>query len=127
MIKKVFKRWNWEYDFGEEPLSDNRPLPPRYAIAYFDYRGRLYRVVSRTKCNPDLGDDDSSAFDTSVYDYFCDENGRILQKRSLDKESEDGVIVDLQYDDDKGEVTESAWSPVHGLGKKHTRKREQHR
>lgn len=124
MTKRIFKRWNWEYDFGEEPLPDDQPLPPVYAIAYFDHRGRLYRVIARDKVCIDRSDDDPSAFYTSVYDYFCDDNGRILQKRSLDAENEDGVIVDLEYDDEKGEVTETPWSPIHGLGQKRTRKRK---
>jgi hypothetical protein len=124
MTKKIFKHWNWEYDYGEQPLPENQPLPPEYAIAYFDYKGRLYRVIARVKLSIDRSDDDPSAFYTSVYDYFCDENGRILQKRSLGDESDDGVIVDLEYDDEKQEVTETAWSPIHGLGQKHTRKQK---
>ncbi len=124
MTKKIYKRWNWEHDCGEGPLRDDQPLPTEYAIAYFDHRGRLYRVMERVKLSIDRSDDDPLAFDTFVYDYFCDENGRILQKRSLDAESEDGVIVDLAYDDEKGEVTETAWSPIHGIGQRHTRRRD---
>jgi hypothetical protein len=79
------------------------------------------------KWSPDLSEDDPSAYHTCVYEYFCDEGGRIVQKRSMDDENENGVIVDLEYDDEKGEITETPWSPIHGFGKKHTRKRQQHR
>lgn len=124
MTGNAFKRWNWEYDIGEQALPDGCSIPSEYAIAYYDYKRRLYRVVSRVKWSPDRPEDGSSAYHTSVYDYFCDEDGRILQKRSMDDENENGVIVDLEYDDEKGEVTETAWSPIHGLGEKHTRKQE---
>ncbi len=121
MIKRLYKRWNWEFDFGEEMLPNDGPLPATYAIAYFDYRGSLYRVVVRVELSIE-SDNDPSDFGMFVYDYFCDETGRILQKRSFDMESEDGIIVDMEYNDEKGEVTETAWSPIHGFGKVHTRK-----
>jgi hypothetical protein len=114
MIEKRFDKWNWEFDFGECPIPTDRELPARYAIAYYDHRGRLYRVVQRIKELVDYSDDNPTAFGTYVYDYFCDGAGRILQKRSLDQHGSVFLIVDFDYDVDKKEVTEIAWWPSNG-------------
>lgn len=114
MTQKRFERWNWESDFGERPLPEDGPLPARYAIAFYDHRGRLYHVVQRVKELADLPDDDHAAFETYAYDYFCDANGRIIQKRSLDGQGSVFLIVDFEYDLDRKEVTQTAWWPADG-------------
>lgn len=121
MTEKRFERWNWEFDCGEAPIAEGISLPPRYAIAYYDYRGRLYRVVKRVKQAADCSDDDPTAFEMFVYDYFCDADGRILQKRSLDERGSVFLIVDFNYDLQKNEVTETAWWPDGGQRKSRTR------
>jgi hypothetical protein len=114
MTQRRFEHWNWEFDYGERPIPEAALLPARYAIAYYDHRGRLYRVVQRVKELADHTDDDPAAFGTYVYDYFCDSDGRILQKRSLDEQGSVFLIVDLEYDLDRKEVTETAWWPGDG-------------
>jgi len=47
MIQERFEMWNREFDLGERPIPPDGPLPPRYAVAFYDHRGRLYRVVQR--------------------------------------------------------------------------------
>jgi hypothetical protein len=79
-------------------------------------------VITRVKISADRADDDPAAFETFAYDYFCDANGRILQKRSLDDKNDVDLIVYLKYDDENSEVTERAWGPNHGLSRTHTRK-----
>ena len=111
MIQKMFEFWNWELDKGERPISSDSVLPPRYAIAYYDYRGCLYRVVKRVKERADGGDDDPSAYQVYVYDYFSTPNGRVLQKRSLNEDGSVFLIVDCEYNDKGDEVKETAWWP----------------
>jgi hypothetical protein len=114
MSQKRFERWNWQLDIGEKPLANEGPLPARFAVANYDHRGRLYRVVSRVKESADRSDYDPAAFGTYVYDYFCGEDGRILQKRSLDEHGMVFLIVDFEYDFAKNEVVETAWDPTDG-------------
>jgi hypothetical protein len=117
MTEKRFEKWNWEFDFGEHSIPAQGPLPARYAIASYDHRGRLYRVVQRVKELADYPDDDSGAFGIYVFDYFCDDDGRILQKRSLDQQGSVFLIVDFEYDFDRKEITEIAWWPGDGTSK----------
>jgi hypothetical protein len=114
MTQRIFEHWNWRFDYGERPIPETEPLPARYAIAYYDHRNRLYRVVQRVKELADYPDDDPAAFMTYVYDYFCDVNGRVIQKRSLDEQGSVFLIVDFEYDLDRREVTETAWWPADG-------------
>jgi hypothetical protein len=114
MTQKIFERWNWEFDYGENPIPDGISLPARHALALYDHHGRLYRVVKRVKYLADRSDDDPAAFEELVYDYFCDRNGLVLQKRSLDEQGSVFVIVDIQYDLEKREVIETASWPSDG-------------
>ena len=117
MTQRAYECWNWEFDFGEGPIPEGEPLPPSFAVAYYDYRGRLYRVAQRAKELADRSDDDPAAFGTYLYDYFCDSDGRILQKRSLDGDGTVFLIVDFEYDVETNQVTETAWSPNDGTCK----------
>ena len=47
-----------------------------------------------------------------VFDYFCDDDGRIMEKRSLDEDGNVVLIVRFTYDERKGLVTETGWSPT---------------
>lgn len=117
MTQQVFERWNWEYDCGEHLLPLGGGLPSVWAIAYYDKSGTLYRAVSRVKLLPDASDDDPDAFTVSVYDYFCTSDGRVIQKRALDDNYDVALIVDFDYDLERNQVTETAWSPVDGTCK----------
>ena len=103
MKKTFYRNWDWELDQGiGEFLAADDATPTSYAIAYSDIWGRLYRVHRY---------EDSSLADT--YDYFCDDSGRILEKRSL-YQSVDGhvcIIVKYAYDLGQNTVTETAWWP----------------
>ena len=111
MRKQLFHQWNWEFDYGVEPIDEREQLPENHAVAYFDRLGRLYRVEV---CGGSSANHPAGVF---RYDYFCDERGRILQKRSLDDNNEVFVIVDFDYDDQKSYVTETAWWPNDGVCK----------
>lgn len=110
MAQIAFERWNWEYDYGVGRLPEGMHLPPAHAIAHYDHRGRLYRVTAQIKESTDRSDDDPASFGTYVYEYFCDSEGRIIQKRSLDEKGSVFLIVDVEYDVN-GQITETAWWP----------------
>jgi YD repeat-containing protein len=94
-----YRRWNWEFDYGEVEISTADPAPADYTDAQFDPWGRLVRAV----CH-DSGDHWS-------YEYFCDEAGRVLEKRSYDEKGQLTVLVRIQYDLDAGLAIETAWGP----------------
>ena len=126
MKMQIFQDWNWEYDFGEKPISENDNIPPLHAVAYYDDADRIYRVQvlrSPSGFGPLRESEKPELF---MYDYFCDQNGRILQKRSLGENGEVVLIVDLQYDDTATIVTETAWSPDGGRGKSIKRPNKHH-
>ena len=114
MTQKRYERWNWDLDFGERPLPPDAQLPPAFAIAYYDRLNRLYRVVERVRRLANGDDDDPNAYSVSVYHYFCSDDGRILQKRSIDDDGTVFLIVDIEYDLQKGEAIETAWHPPDG-------------
>lgn len=118
MTQQRFEAWNWQFDYGERPMPADAPLPKQYAIASYDDKGRLYRVVKRESDRVVRGEEVPAAFDVFVYDYFCDCDGRVLQKRSLDEQGDVFLIVDYEYNTEKGEVTESAWYPDTGPAKR---------
>lgn len=117
MTEKRFQRWNWEFDFGEGPIPEEEPFPAIYAIVLYDRRGHPYRVVTRSKLLIDYSDDDPAAFDVFAYDYFCDADGKILQKRALDEQGGVSLIVDFEYDLEKRRVIETAYDPTDGICK----------
>lgn len=99
MTTKYYREWDWEIDQGVRPLEDV-DLPANHATAFFDYWGRLYRVV--------VVEGDSRF----VYDYFCDAAGRILEKRSVSCEDATQVIMLVRFVyDDAGSIREIAWWP----------------
>jgi hypothetical protein len=115
MKQKVFQRW--QLDQGVSPIPDGVPLPPTYAIAYYDYLDRLYRAVVRVKECADAADDNPGAFGTYVVDYYCDPHGRVLQKRYYGETGDVELIVDVEYDPTNDRVTETAWNPSEDLRK----------
>jgi len=124
----LYERWDWEYDFGVNPLSEGRPLPASFAAAFYDRLGRLYRVEIH---EPVASQEDGrrTGSEIYVYDYFCDAEGRVIQKRSLGLGYEVELIVDYEYDPNGSQVTETAWWPIAGTCKslKRAKKRGQER
>jgi hypothetical protein len=110
MAIRIFQRWDWEHDRGERPLPPDGDLPRSHAIAYYDYVDRLYRVVIKNRA--DIVARDASEDETDVFDYFCDEGGRIIEKRSLDEHGNVVLLVRFSYDESKGLVTETGWNPT---------------
>ena len=94
-----FQRWNWEFDFGDGEISVDAPLPECYAEAHFDGWGRLFRVECR---EPDF---------RWHIEYFCDAEGRVLEKRSYDESGTLCVHVRIAYDLEAGYAVEEAWWP----------------
>ncbi len=113
-MKKLFREWNWEFDYGVDEVAPGGSLPPSYAVAFYDHRGRLYRVEERQRPET-TGIEGDDAKVTSSYDYFCTLDGRVSQKRSLEEGGEVHVIVDMEYTD--AEVTEVAWWPANNVCK----------
>jgi len=116
MRRRLFERWNWQFDYGECPIPEGESLPSRYAIAYYDRLDRLYRVEVcevRRRAGIRGVDEDQAEVEVFVYDYFCDEKGRILQKRALGRHGEVDLIVDYEYDLERNQVIETAWWPAH--------------
>ena len=117
MTMAIFERWNWENDRGEVPIQASQQLPALHAMVYFDYLGRLYRVKSIVSPTGHRTLAEGQVSCIFVYDYFCDGHGRLLQKRSIDENGDVSLIVDFQYSDVDGTVSETPWSPGGGLGK----------
>lgn len=120
MITRCFRSWDWEFDRGIGEVEVGQPLPAKHALAFYDWKSRLFRVELRNPVSPlggsvEPNNDDS--VDVTTYDYYCDCTGRILQKRSLGVADEVFLIVDLEYDDAAGLVKEIAWWPNDGTQK----------
>ena len=108
-MRKFFRTWNWEYDIGEGELPA-QPLPaPPYAVAYYDSRGRLYRAEILEPPSP--GVEGELRF---VYDYFCDDSGRVLEKRALDTNLVVALIVSFVYGQAGEAPTQVAFTPESG-------------
>lgn len=95
-----YRDWNWEFDFGVDELPEDQ-LTARYATGFFDDWGRLYRAEIH---------EDDLAF---IYEYFCDDRGRTLEKRSYDENGNLFILVRISYDEASGFATETAWCPSH--------------
>src|SRR6266404_893774 len=109
MKMRFFKRWNWEYDYGEEELrSAVAPTPP-YAVAYYDTGKRLYRV--EVIHSEGEGGTEASKL---VYDYFCDDNGQVIEKRSLNEIGAILLLVRFAYDALGGPPKQVAFNPKTG-------------
>jgi len=117
MKTQLFHDWNWQFDFGEKPISEDEIVPRLHASAYYDHRDRLYRVGVLKAPSGSGALKEREEPELAVYDYFCDQSGRVLQKRSLGEGAEVALIVDYEYDDATGSVTERAWSPDGGLSR----------
>ena len=109
MSKRFFKRWNWEYDFGEGEISGEAGPATPPVVAHYDHRGLLYRVeiVEGTGS----GEDAKVRF---VYDYFCDDSANVLEKRSLDSSMDVALIVRFVYGKAGAPPTQVAFSPESG-------------
>lgn len=119
MKKQFYRLWNWEFDYGIDVLPDDQPLPSKFAVAYYDHLERLYRAEVWEELSHYNSPDETKRFDVSRYDYFCDMNGVILQKRSLGDDNEVFLIVDYEYfaDADNDRVRETAWLPINNTCK----------
>ncbi len=115
LTRRVFERWNWERDVGEGELTDTDGASS-FAMALYDYFGRLVRVYVKnpSECYRISDDSEDETTENYCYDYFCDDSGRIVEKRSLDDDGGIFLIVRYNYDASRGVVTETAWSPESG-------------
>jgi hypothetical protein len=111
MKTRLFRRWNWEFDFGVDELAGGAPVPLTYAVAFYDQHDRLYRVELRSREELDGAGGKVSI----MYEYFCGRDGRVLQKRSIDEHGDVQLIVDFEYSDT--DVTEIAWWPASNICK----------
>jgi YD repeat-containing protein len=103
----VFQKWDWNLDRGEERLDEDEPLPLSHAIAYLDWRGFPYRVVVK---NPsEIRSLDSDEDEEFTYDYYYDDNGKIVEKRALDEGGNVDLIVRYEYDGER-RIAEIGWS-----------------
>ncbi len=109
MSRRIYASWNWQFDRGETVIADRERPPLNHAIAYHDRLGRLYRVEVIDQLNPS---------ERYVYDYFCDRSGKVLQKRSYSDEGEVDLIIDYDYDLERGVVAETAWRPSDDITKR---------
>src|SRR5208283_3956015 len=102
MHKRFYGKWDWEFDRGIDELVSSDLLPSDYAVAYYDAWGRLYRVVRH-----------ESSVTKDIYDYFCDDTGDVIEKRSLFEHVDGGVCIIVRYKrtEAKDTVTETAWWP----------------
>lgn len=122
MKTQMFRSWNWEFDYGEAPIPETEPVPAVHAVAFYDGRGRLYRVEERVSPSGFSFLKEGQEPDVYRYDYYCDETGRILQKRSLAEDGQVAIIVDFAYNDEAATLTQTAWSPDGGFAKSITRR-----
>jgi hypothetical protein len=117
MKMRFFKRWNWEYDYGEEELRlAVAPIPP-YAVAYYDGEERLYRVEVMYS-----GGEGGKEADKLVYDYFCDNIGQVIEKRSLNEVGAILLLVRFAYDAVGGPPKQVAFNPKTGETRSAVRK-----
>jgi hypothetical protein len=95
-------------DCGEQQIDENATLPNSYARVLLDWRGFPYRVVARNPLEFRLLN--SADDEEYVYDYFYDDAGRILEKRSLDSNGNVEMIVRSEYDGEN-KIAEIGWAP----------------
>ena len=67
------------------------------AEAHYDERGFLYRVK------------EFIGSDCNIYDYYCNDEGKIVEKRSFDDYGNIFVTVRYRYDENLNEIHETAW------------------
>lgn len=94
MITLRFKRWNWQFDHGVEELEPDHGTPHSYCEATIDSLGRLCRVVIKVQGL------DGFHHVATVYDYFCNSDQQVLQKRSYGEKDTIDLIVDYHLDGD---------------------------
>ena|SRR5688572_5582661 len=109
MKRRFFNKWNWEYDYGEEELPSEPGPDSPHAVAHYDGEGRLYRVVITRMAA--LGKPDTAQL---TYDYFCDDTGRVLEKRSLDEFGMVVLLVRFIYESSGEAPTQVAFNPKSG-------------
>jgi hypothetical protein len=98
---KYFASWDWEHDIGKGELSSNEDLPGNHVKALYNYQGLVYRVI-KTNAQKDI---------IYYYDYFYDDTGNIVEKRSLDNTGDIGIIVRYEYKNGK-KIAEIGWDPI---------------
>ncbi len=111
MESLLFESWNRETDVGVGELDSSLPRPCSYAEVFLDWRALPYRVVVR---NPrDMKSLDKVDDEVFVYDYYYNDERKIVEKRSLDGEGRVVVIVRSEYDSEK-KIAEVGWYPQSG-------------
>lgn len=115
MSSSLYLYWDWENDKAETPIESAAAAQDGYVEVFLDWRGFVYRVMVHSQINPE--DSARQLHATFVYDYFCDDQGRITEKRSLDNFGTVVTIVRYEYDKDK-KVAEIGWSPQGDFGPK---------
>jgi hypothetical protein len=106
-MQKIYRRWRWDIDCGEEEISH---LPGEYetfAIVYHDDRLLPYRVVCVNGAEGAREITLTEPF-KYCYDYLYADDGRLMEKRSLDEMGEVDLIVRYQRLSD-GSTKETAW------------------
>lgn len=107
----VFSGWNWEFDRVEGSVLD---------LSVFDNVYRPHALVRLTPCGfvyrveifEMLYDSDEVCNKRRyIYDYFCFDDGRVKEKRSLDTLGNVSTIVRYDFDKCAGMVEQLAWSP----------------
>lgn len=106
MSSLLFERWNWERDEGEVKVPEAGIRPASFAEVLLDWRGLPYRVI--VKNPPDFRSLDSMQDETFVYDYYYDDKGQVVEKRSLDEDGKIIVIVRYEYEGER-KVAEVGW------------------
>ncbi len=107
----LFRKWDWNLDRGEGRLDEEAPPPSSHATAFLNWRGLPYRVVVK---NPsDIRSLDSNEDESFTYDYYYDDDGKIVEKRALDEEGYVDLIVRYEYDGET-RIAETGWSTRDG-------------
>jgi|688.fasta_scaffold618515_2 hypothetical protein len=96
MKTALFRDWDWEQDRGVTQITSDEASAGNFAEALFDWRGLVYRVFVH------------DSRDKFAYDYFYDDKGHIVEKRSLDETGQTVIIVRYEYDGDR-KVAEVGW------------------
>ena len=85
---KYFKHWNIKTDTGEEEMGKSSNLPDSYAEVLYDANGFIYRALIHNSNDPEKA---------CTFDYFCDVEGKIIERRTLNTKGEITIIARYEY------------------------------
>jgi hypothetical protein len=101
----IYEDWDWDNDVGIKLLGETTAfpkLPVNCAVVRLDHWGRIYRVEHhQSNLVPSL----------FLYEYFCDDQGRVVEKRSLDEHQNVTLIVRIKYENGGNRIEEQSWQP----------------